>query len=102
MILHCVFCNFRAEIPKEDRFKVMKGLEDLCDAFEGVIAFDYGTNLDFEKKSQDHGEGFIIRFVDQAAVEIYADDPRHQRLGGQLCDLCVGGADGIIVYDLEV
>ena len=102
MILHCVFCNFRDDVPRAARFGVMQDLRDLCAGFDGVLGFDFGTNLDFEKKSQDHGEGFIIRFADRAAVDVYAGNARHKELGGQLCDLCVGGADGIIVYDLEV
>ena len=80
MILHCVFCNFRDDVPTEDRFAVMSELKNLCDNFEGATAFDYGTNLDFEQKSQDHSEGFVIRFADQAALELYANDPRHKTL----------------------
>ena len=42
-----------------------------------------------------------MRFVTQHALEAYAVHPRHQELGAQLCTLCEGGADGIVVYEIE-
>lgn len=101
MILHCVFCNFRADAPVAQREQVLQDLAALSRSLDGVLGFDFGPNRDFEKKSQSFSDGFVIRFATQDALERYAIHPEHQRLGGQLCDLCEGGADGIIVFDLE-
>ncbi|WP_170583175.1 Dabb family protein [Ruegeria arenilitoris] len=102
MILHCVFFTFRSDAPQDARRAVLTGLAELCADLEGVLAFESGPNLDFEGKSQDYRDGFVIRFADRTAVKAYAEHPTHRRLGGQLCDLCQNGADGIIVFDLDV
>jgi len=102
MILHCVLCHFRPDVTPAERDPVIEGLRRLCASMEGALGFDAGENLDFEGKSPDHGYGFVIRFTDKAASKAYANDPTHKQLGGALCDLCVGGADGIVVYDLDI
>lgn len=101
MILHCVFCNFKATATPADRTIVFSALSDFAHTVNGVLAFNFGPNRDFEGKSKDFSDGFVIRFTDRAALEIYATHPTHIALGGQLCNLCNGGAAGIMVFDLE-
>lgn len=101
MILHCVFCH-PLDGATEELSGIIGELKSFSQGLEGVIAFDYGPNRDFEAKSPDHSIGFVIRFSSAQALAHYAEHPTHQALGSKLCDLCVGGADGIIVYDLEV
>jgi hypothetical protein len=102
MILHCVFCNFRKEISLEQRVEILQDLSTFSKSIEGVLAFDYGPNRDFERESQNYSDGFVIRFESQAALKAYAHHSIHQDLGGRLCDLCTGGGDGVIVFDVEV
>ena len=102
MILHSVYCNFRDDVCGEERTQIFKDLSALCQTVDGFMAFDYGPNRDFEKKSQIYSDGFVIRFDSQHALEVYAKHPTHMQLGQRLCSLCVGGADGLIVFDLEV
>ena len=102
MILHCVFCNIDPDASRADLQQVLTGLSNLCDNLDGALDFQTGPNLDFEGKSPDHSDGFVIRFTDAAALNRYATDPRHKALGAQLCTLCTGGGDGIIVYDLNI
>ncbi len=101
MILHCVFCNFKGVATQAQRNSVLSELADFALLLDGVLAFDFGPNRDFEGKSQGYSDGFVIRFADRAALETYAAHPTHIALGGRLCDICVGGADGITVFDLE-
>ncbi len=102
MILHCVFCSFRDDVSQEQRRDILEQLAVFSTGLDGVMAFDHGANHDFENKSPDHGAGFVIRFRDKQALEAYAEHPTHEQLGGRLCELCNGGADGIVVYDLVV
>lgn len=102
MILHCVFFSFRADAPDPDRRLVLSQLAELCGRLDGVISFETGPNRDFEAKSADYRDGFVIRFSDQSALQSYARHPTHQRLGAQLCALCENGAEGLIVFDLDV
>lgn len=102
MILHCVFCNFLSDAGHDQQQSVLDRLASFSRTLDGVLSFETGPNRDFENKSADYNAGFIIKFRDRAALNAYAVHPTHQSLGAELCDLCTGGADGIIVYDLEV
>ena len=102
MILHCVFCDFKADSADAQRNDILNALALFSEELEGVLGFDFGPNLDFECKSALFDAGFVIRFADRDAAQVYASHPTHQKLGAQLCELCNGGADGITVFDLEV
>ncbi|MFS4580467.1 Dabb family protein [Phaeobacter sp. C3_T13_0] len=101
MILHCVFFRFREDAPSETCRDVLSELATFARGLAGVLDFDAGPNRDFEGKSPNYSEGFVVRFSNRGALDHYAQHPAHQELGARLCDLCVGGADGIIVFDLE-
>lgn len=101
-ILHCVFCDFRGDANDADRHAVLDGLQALALSLPGVLGFDHGPNRDYEGKSAAYDAGFVIRFADKDALNHYAEHGEHKALGGQLCALCNGGAEGVVVYDLEV
>jgi len=105
MILHCVFCDLRADLG-ENALPALSGVLTDLEAFsltlDGVRGFEAGPNRDFEGKSTSYDAGFVIRFADRTALEAYAIHPTHQALGARLVDLCCGGAAGIVVYDLEI
>ena len=98
MIRHIVMLN----APASDELSlVMSSLSALVGQIDGFVAFEHGPNRDLEGKSPNHPYGFIGTYVDVAAVAKYAEDPRHRLLGARLVALCKGGADGIVVYDIE-
>ncbi len=100
MILHCVFCDFQPDAGQAARHAVLSELATFGQTLDGVLGFDFGPNADFEGKSPQVTDGFVIRFADRQALATYADHPTHKALGARLCELCVGGADGIMVVDL--
>ncbi|MQQ10144.1 Dabb family protein [Epibacterium sp. SM1979] len=102
MILHCVFCNFKDDVPARDRTAILHQLEQFCGTLDGVFGFEHGPNLDFEQKSPAYDAGFVIRFENVAALHAYAKHPDHVVLGTRLCSLCNGGADGLMVFDLQL
>lgn len=101
MIMHCVFCNIRADVPPQTRADLFSALADLSASLSGFIGFNSGPNLDFEQMSPDYSDGFVIRFRSASDLQRYADHPEHVKLGAQLCALCVDGAKGLIVFDLS-
>lgn len=101
MILHCVFCSFRDDATPDQRTQILRELSTFSHTLDGVLAFNFGPNRDFEKRSQEFSDGFVIRFRDQQALEAYAVHPEHRKLGSRLCDLCNGGSDGVVVFDIE-
>jgi len=102
MLKHCVFLNFRPVYSGAEREAVLETLAGLTGEVPGLISVDYGTNLDFENKSVDYSHGFIATFTNREAHLAYETHPDHIRAGGRLVEMCVGGHQGIIVFDLEV
>ena len=102
MLLHCVFLNVRPGTDPAHRDAVIAALGDLQSEVDGMIGYAWGPNRDYESKTPDHQHGFVCTFTDRDAHLAYERHPTHQRLGAQLVAMCVGGADGILVYDLEV
>lgn len=102
MIAHCVFLNLHDEADTAELSAVMIGLDALRREIPGFAGFAAGTNLDLEQKSPDFPWGFIAYFETEDALRSYAGNPTHEALGARLCALCEGGAEGIVVYDLDV
>lgn len=101
MIKHCVFVNFRTELTREARTGIFVRLAELVGEVNGMVDFTYGPNRDFEKKSPGYSDGFVATFTDAAALAGYANYPKHVALGNALVSMCEGGAEGLIVFDIE-
>lgn len=102
MLKHCVFVNFKPEYAQAERDAVLAGFARVADDVPGMLDYCYGPNRDFESKSEAYGDGFIVTFSDREAHLAYEDHPFHQQLGAQMVEMCQGGHDGIIVFDLDV
>lgn len=102
MILHCVYCDLRPDLALGAWEEVVGALETFALSLDGVLAFEHGPNRDFEAKSAPYTAGFIMRCESRAALEVYAEHPRHKALGQALTALCEGGGAGIMVFDLEL
>ncbi|MEJ2002660.1 MAG: Dabb family protein [Maritimibacter sp.] len=102
MILHAVYCAIRPEVSQAGIAVVFSKLEALVDQCEGLHSFEAGPNIDLEKKSQGFTHGFVMRFSSRAALEAYATHPAHLLAAGALVDICAGGAEGIMVFDLDL
>jgi hypothetical protein len=69
----------------------------------GILAVQVGANVSPEE-GMDKGfsDGFIVDFADAASRDAYLVDEQHKAAGGQLVAASKGGADGILVYDMEI
>jgi hypothetical protein len=99
MIQHIVMLRLPDDHDPAVLAAVMDGLKTL--ELPGFTGFRHGPNRDYEDKSGDYPYGFICTFDTKDALQNYADHPDHRTLGAQLVALC-GGADAIMVIDLEV
>lgn len=100
MIKHIVMLNLRPDHDAEELAAIMAGLDALD--IKGFTGFSHGPNHDIENKSPDYPYGFICNFKDLQGLHRYASNPDHGALGARLVALCCGGADGIMVMDLDV
>lgn len=103
MIRHCVFIRFRDDVPASDRQSIYGALSALCARLPGALTIKSGLNVSPET-GMDKGfsEGFILDFADAAARDAYLVDPEHQAIGGRIVSAAVDGAEGVLVFDLEV
>lgn len=102
MLEHCVFCAITPQTREAEVESVFSRLASLVGEVEGMLSFHAGPNRDFERKSTPYSHGFICRFQDRDAHLAYERHPVHVAAGRDLVALCVGGHDGIIVFDLEI
>lgn len=100
MILHAVYLSVPDDADRTELADIMAGLKNLVGKIDGFTAFYHGDNIDVENSSPEANYGFHGTYTDRVALASYANDPRHQALGGRLVALC-GGTDGIKVYDVE-
>lgn len=101
MILHAVYLRLTTGADRSELAEVMSGLGSLTSKLDGMTNFRHGPNHDFEGKTLHFPYGFVAEFVGVEALKAYAADEEHAALGARLVALCDGGADGIVVYDLE-
>lgn len=102
MILHCVHCAVRGDADADDLAAVMAELAALVGEVDGMTDLRHGVNRDFEGKSAGFPYGFVATFRDRAALAAYDAHPRHRAAARRLVAACEGGADGIVVHDLDV
>lgn len=102
MLKHCVFLNFKNEVSNSEKEDIMAGLASLVGVVDGVIDMSFGHNMDFENKTPDFDYGFIVTFRDRKAHLAYEVHETHVEMGSKLVDSCIGGYEGIMVFDLEV
>ena len=100
MIRHCVMLRLPDDYDRDELDLVMQGLDAIAMRLVGCCGFLSGVNIDLEHKSPDLPFGFTLDFDDVAALQRYAADEEHIALGGRLVRLC-GGADNIVVFDLQ-
>lgn len=102
MLLHCVFCDLPETTPQAELTAIYRSFAGLVGKVDGMLSFQSGPNRDYERKSQNYREGFVVTFRDRAALQAYDSHPEHKAAGGKLVGLCNNGADGIMVFDLEI
>jgi hypothetical protein len=101
MILHCVYCAIREDVPRADVAAVMGALAALRSKVSGMTGFAWGPNRDFEAKSGAYSYGFVASFADRAALTAYDGHPDHRSAATRLVGMCRGGTGGITVFDID-
>ena len=103
MIRHCVFLKFKAEISGTEKQALYSELKALGAILPGIVKFDAKANSSPEiGMDKGFSDGFIIDFDTPKSRDIYLDAPEHKAVGAKLVAASQGGADGIIVYDMEI
>lgn len=99
---HCVFFKRGDGVSDAYITDVMAMLASITDRLDGASDFRASANVSPEGFDVGYKDGFIVRFADAKARDIYLVDEEHKRAGGKLVSLCENGTDGLLVFDLDV
>ncbi|MEP2979134.1 MAG: Dabb family protein [Lentilitoribacter sp.] len=103
MIRHCVFLKFKPEITDAEKQSLYGELKALGAILPGIVKFDAMANSSPEiGMDKGFSDGFIIDFDTPKSRDIYLEAPEHKAVGAKLVAANQGGADGILVYDMEI
>ncbi|MEP3196501.1 MAG: Dabb family protein [Lentilitoribacter sp.] len=103
MIRHCVFLKFKPEITDAEKQSLYGELKALGAILPGIVKFDAMANSSPEiGMDKGFSDGFIIDFDTPKSRDIYLEAPKHKAVGAKLVAASQGGADGILVYDMEI
>jgi hypothetical protein len=102
MIRHFVLLRFRDDVTAQVKQTLFEALSDLQGHLTGVRGFHAGPNVSVETDLiRGFKDAFWFDFEDVAARDAYLVDEKHQAVGAQLVAHTIGGADGVVVVDME-
>lgn len=103
MIKHVVLIKFKAEVDADARQALYQTIADLEQFVEGWLGYAAGGNVSPEVgMDKGYNGGFIIDFKDEETRDAYLIHPAHQAAGAKLVAAAEAGADGIVVFDINV
>lgn len=102
MIRHIVLLKFREDITQDAVDAMFADLHAIESKVPGVVSITSGFSESPEKMERGFMHGFVADFMDWDTLQAYQDHPDHKALGAKLVAACVGGIDGILVFDLPV
>ena len=94
---------FKTEISDTEKQSLYGELKALGAILPGIVKFDAMANSSPEiGMDEGYSDGFIIDFDTAKSLDIYLDATEHKAVGAKLVAASQGGADGILVYDMEI
>jgi Stress responsive A/B Barrel Domain len=102
MIRHIVLIRFQPLVTEARIAELFDALHQIEGKVPGLLSITSGKSESPEKIERGYLHGFVVDFVDWAALQAYQDHPDHKRLGAGLVAAADGGIDGILVFDLPV
>ena len=98
MIEHIVLLKLKDGVTKEQTQAIADGLDKLKQVIPGMLSVSAGYNNSPEGKSEGFSYGFIVKFRDAAARDVYLPHPEHKNLAKTYIRPI---ADNVLVFDYE-
>lgn len=103
MIRHFVLLRFRDDVSQETKVSIYQELDALRGHIPGIRHFQAGPNMSIEHDLiRGFHDAFWFDFEDAGVRDIYLADGAHQAVGARIVAHTVGGADGVIVVDMDI
>jgi hypothetical protein len=78
VLRHIVLYKFKDDLKPADVQEVVDAFAALPKKIEGIVAFEHGTNVSPEGKSEGLTHAFVVGFRDEKARDAYLVHPAHQ------------------------
>ncbi|HZN36465.1 MAG TPA: Dabb family protein [Pirellulaceae bacterium] len=75
---HIVLFKFKADATKEQVQEIVAGFGQLPKKIDGITAFEWGTDVSPEKRSEGFTHCFVVTFKDAKARDTYLPHDAHQ------------------------
>jgi quinol monooxygenase YgiN len=92
---HVVLFRFKAEATPEQVREIVEAFGQLPKKIDGVTAFEWGTDVSPEGRSEGFTHCFVVTFKDAAARDKYLPHPAHQ----EFVALLLPRLDKVLVVD---
>ena len=102
MIRHIVLIKFNADLPEAEITDIWRQLHALRGHIPGLLSLTSGRSESPEQIERGYMHGFVADFESWDALQTYADDSEHKKLGARLVANAQGGIDGLLVFDFAV
>jgi quinol monooxygenase YgiN len=79
VLRHLVLYKFRDDVSAQQVQEVVDAFAALPKQIEGIVAFEAGTNVSSEGKSEGLTHCFQVTFRDQEALDAYLKHPAHDK-----------------------
>lgn len=102
-VRHIVFCRFRHEVSAASRFVFFEQIRRLTE-IPGICFsnFQSGPNVSPEGYGMSFSDGFMMDFASLNDCFAYLAHPTHQAIGARLLEALEGGAQGLLVFDIDL
>ena len=84
LLRHAVFFSFKESATPEQITEVQQAFSALPDQIDGIVDYEWGTNISPEGLNQGFTQAFFVTFEDEAARDAYLPHPAHKAFGEKL------------------
>lgn len=79
---HVVLFKFKESATEADIQQIVKAFKELPEKIDGILDFEWGTNVSPEGLSEGFTHVFLVTFKDEQSRDIYLPHPAHKAFGG--------------------
>jgi hypothetical protein len=101
MMTHVVLLKVRPDVEAQQVEAVFAALGALKNKIPGILTFAGGPYSSPEGLNRGFTHGFVMKFSDAAARDVYLDHPEHEKVKGQVLEVLEGGLDGVTAFDFD-
>lgn len=81
LLRHVVLFKFKESATEADIKKIVKEFKELPNKIDGIVDFEWGTDISPEGLSDGYTHSFLVSFKDEKSRDEYLPHPAHKAFG---------------------